>query len=361
MSDAGASRVVRVGRVQTVRGLVDPADLGPTMPHEHLLIDLRCLQVPAPPILGDGWADRPVTPDIRADVVHWPQTNVDDLILDDEETAIDEVARFNAAGGGTIVDATTIGIGRDPEALRRISEATGVHVSMGTGWYVAVSHPPEIATRTEDDLAEQMVREIEVGVGETGIRAGHIGEIGCEGPTDLELKVLRAAVQAQARTGAMLLDPPDLAARDMTTAHRLLDVVEQGGGRIDRTVLAHMDRTGLVPDLQLGLLERGATILYDVWGYEISRGAAWERPMPSDAQRIRDLARLIDAGFRDQLLASQDICFKTMAARWGGPGYAHILRRVVPGMRALGLSEEDIFAILIANPARLLAFVTPTA
>jgi phosphotriesterase-related protein len=83
--------------------------------------------------------------------------------------------------------------------------------------------------------------------------------------------------------------------------------------------------------------------------------------MPSDTQRIRDFARLIEAGHRDRLLAAQDICFKTMAAQWGGPGYAHILRRVVPGMRALGLSEEDIFAILIANPARLLAFVTPTA
>ena len=148
---------------------------------------------------------------------------------------------------------------------------------------------------------------------------------------------------------------------DPTTAHRLLDVVEQGGGRVDRTVLAHMDRTGLVPDLQLSLLERGATILYDIWGYEISRGDAWERPMPSDTQRIRDFARLIEAGHRDRLLAAQDICFKTMATHWGGPGYAHILRRVVPGMRALGLSEEDIFAILIANPARLLAFVTPTA
>jgi phosphotriesterase-related protein len=335
------------------------------MPHEHLLIDLRCIQVPAPPALGVGWADRPVTPDIRADVVHWPQTNVDDLVLDDEAIAIDEVARFKAAGGGTIVDATTIGIGRDPAALRRISEASGVHVSMGTGWYVAISHPPEIAARSEDDLADQMVREIEEGIaagdGDVPIRAGHIGEIGCEGPTDLELKVLRAAVQAQARTGAMLLIHQLWRPGDLTTAHGLLDVVERGGGRVDRTVLAHMDRTGLVPDLQRSLLERGATILYDIWGYESSRGNAWERPMISDTQRIRDFARLIDAGFGGQLLAAQDICFKTMATTWGGHGYAHILRRVVPGMRALGLSEEDIFAILIANPARLLAFVTPSA
>ncbi|MBM4408673.1 MAG: phosphotriesterase-related protein, partial [Chloroflexi bacterium] len=258
----------RVGRIQTVRGLIDPADLGVTMPHEHLLIDLRCLLAPAPPELGEGWAARPVSPSIRADLVHWPATNFDDLMLDDEAAAIAELEPFAAAGGRAVIDATTIGIARDPAALRRISEASGVHVSMGTGWYVHLSHPPEIAAASEDALADQMVGEIESGVGGTGIRAGHIGEIGCEVPTELELKVLRAAAQAQARTGAMLLIHQVWMPGDRETPHRLLDVVERGGGRLDRTVLAHMDRTGADPGLQLSLLEREATILYDIFGYE---------------------------------------------------------------------------------------------
>lgn len=351
----------RVGRIQTVRGLIEPAELGVTMPHEHLLIDLRCLLLPTPPELGDGWAERPVSPGIRADLVHWPATNVDDLVLDDEGGAVAELAPFAAAGGRAVIDATTIGIGRDPEALRRISEASGVHVSMGTGWYVYLSHPPEVAASSEDQLAARMVREIEVGVGETGIRAGHIGEIGCEVPTELEVKVLRAAAQAQARTGAMLLIHQVWTPGDRDTPHRLLDVVERGGGRLDRTVLAHMDRTGADPGLQLSLLERGATILYDIFGYESARaGGGWLRQVPSDSQRIRDFMALMEAGHRDRLLAAQDICFKTMTVAHGGVGYAHIVRRVVPGMRALGMADADIDALLLRNPARLLAFVAPT-
>lgn len=349
----------RVGRVQTVRGLIEPSELGPTMPHEHVLIDLQCNLHSAPPEagLGDGWMERPITPETRADAVHWPETIRDDLLIDDEANAIWELGLLRDAGGGAVIDATTIGIGRDPEALRRISEASGIHISMGAGWYVFRSHGPEIEERSEDDLADQMVREIEVGVGETGIRAGHIGEIGCEGPTDLEVKVLRAAAQAQARTGAMLLIHQVYRPGDRVIQHRLLDTVQAGGGDVSRTVLAHMDRTGVDPGQQLSLLERGATILYDIWGYEQSRGEAWGRPVPSDAIRIRDFARLIEAGYRDQIMAAQDVCLKTMLTRYGGTGYAHILRRVVPGMRALGLTEADIEAIVVANPRRLLTFV----
>jgi len=352
------SAVERVGRVQTVAGLIDPAELGPTMLHEHLLLDIRCLLLPAPADLGEGFADRPVTPDIRADLVHYPIMNRDDLLLDDEAMAVEEVARYRAAGGGAIVDTTPIGVGRDPLALRRISRDTGVHVTMGTGWYSEQCQPPEVAALSEDELADIMVREIDDGVDDTGIRAGHIGEIGCEGPTDNELKVLRAAAQAQARTGAMLSIHQVHRPGEAGDQHRLLDVVEACGGDVGRTVLGHMDRSGAEPELQVSLLERGAIMEYDLFGYEQSH-ANWQREPPSDRQRILDFVRLIEAGFRDQLVVAQDICFKTMTVRYGGWGYAHILRRVVPGMLAIGLSRDDVDAILVRNPAWLLAFVAP--
>jgi phosphotriesterase-related protein len=158
----------RVGRVQTVRGLVDPADLGPVMMHEYLLLDIRCLVQPVPAGLAADFASLPVSPPIRADLVHHPITNLDDLRLDDEAVAIDEVRRYAAAGGGTIVDTTPIGVGRDPAALRRISEATGVHVTMGTGFYVEACQPPEVERLSEDALADLMVREIEEGWGRRG-------------------------------------------------------------------------------------------------------------------------------------------------------------------------------------------------
>jgi phosphotriesterase-related protein len=138
--------------------------------------------------------------------------------------------------------------------------------------------------------------------------------------------------------------------------HRLLDTVEANGGDVRRTVLGHMDRSGAQPDVQRSLLERGATIEYDLFGYEQSH-ANWQREPPSDRQRILDFVRLIEAGFRDQLVVAQDICFKTMTVRHGGWGYAHILRRVVPGMLALGMTRDDVDAILVRNPARLLTLV----
>jgi phosphotriesterase-related protein len=345
----------RVGRVQTVRGLVDPSDLGPTMTHEHLLLDIRCLLAPPPEYLGEGFARRPVTPDIRADLVHHPLTNADDLLLDDEAMAVEEVSRYSAIGGGTLVDVTPIGVGRDPAALRRISENTGVHVTMGTGWYVEPCQPPEVAASSVEALADLMVEEIERGVGDSGVRAGQIGEIGCETASEPELKVLRAAARAQRRTGAMLSIHQVHRPGDRNGQHRLLDIVEGEGGDVRRTILGHMDRTGAEPDLQLGLLERGVTIEYDLFGYEQSH-ANWHRGPPSDRRRILDIKRLIDAGFRDQLVVAQDICFKTMTVRHGGWGYAHILRRVVPGFLALGVSRDDLDAVLVGNPARLLAF-----
>jgi phosphotriesterase-related protein len=328
------------------------------MLHEHLLLDIRCLVQPAPPALGDAFADLPVTSDIRADLVHHPTANLDDLLLDDEAMAVDELARYRVAGGRTLVDTTPIGVGRDPRALQRISRDTGVRVIMGTGWYVEQCQPPDVAHLSEDALADIMVREIELGVDDTGIRAGLIGEIGCEGPTERELKVLRAAARAQSRTGAMLSIHQVHRPGSPDGQHHLLDVVEACGGDVLRTVLGHMDRTGAEPDLQRSLLERGATIEYDLFGYEQSH-ANWQREPPSDRQRILDFVRLIEAGFRDQLVVAQDICFKTMTVRHGGWGYAHILRRVVPGMFALGMTPDDVDAILVRNPARLLAFVAP--
>ncbi len=355
MTSAAAARV---GRVQTVRGLVDPSDLGPTMTHEHLLLDLRCLLDPAPQELGEAWADAPLTMANRHDAVHHPQTNIDDLLLDDEAVAIDEVSRYRAAGGGTLVDTTPIGIGRSPAALQRISLNTGVHVTMGTGWYVEQCQPPEIATTPEERLADDMVAEIDDGVDGTGVNAGHIGEIGCGGPTALELKVLRAAADAQRRTGAMLSIHQVWTPGDTRTVHELLDIVEAAGGDPRRTILGHMDRTGQDRGLQTSLLERGVTIEYDLFGYEQSH-SNWRRTPPSDAQRILDLKWLVEAGFGDQLVVAQDICFKTMTATYGGWGFAHILRRVVPGMRQLGLTDDAIDGILVRTPARLLAFVAP--
>src|SRR5689334_10659548 len=126
----------RTGRVQTVRGLIDPAELGITLLHEHLLLDHRFRHVPPEEVSRGVFAQAPLTPRIRADVSIDSFGNLDNLTLLDERVAVEEAMEFRLAGGGTIADCTTLGLGRDPLALRRISLATGLHVSMGAGYYV---------------------------------------------------------------------------------------------------------------------------------------------------------------------------------------------------------------------------------
>ena len=144
---------------------------------------------------------------------HWT-SNEDNLVLDDADLAIRELAAFVAAGGRTIVDATVPGIGRDPDALVRIARGAGINIVMGAGAYIASTHPAAVTRLDEDGLVEQLLDEWRQGVGDTGIRPGFLGEIGCSWPLDdRERKVLRAAGRVQAATGAALMVHPGRDAR----------------------------------------------------------------------------------------------------------------------------------------------------
>jgi phosphotriesterase-related protein len=76
------------------------------------------------------------------------------------------------------VDPTNRGLARDPLALARVARAIGLSIIMGSGYYVAAAHPPDMDARTADDVAREIVTDLTVGVGDTGVRAGFIGEIG---------------------------------------------------------------------------------------------------------------------------------------------------------------------------------------
>src|SRR5262245_30918777 len=116
----------RVGKVQTVRGLVEPEQMGITLMHEHLLIDFRCRMVEPTEATRVRVSQAAFSPHNRTDILHNPFGNLDNLLMLDEQEAVEEAMEFKLAGGGTVVDTTTVGLGRDPEALRRISAATGL-------------------------------------------------------------------------------------------------------------------------------------------------------------------------------------------------------------------------------------------
>ena len=284
-------------------------------------------------------------------------TNLDDCRLDDENTTIEEAAVFKRAGGGTLVDVTSIGIGRDPRALARVARATGLNIVMGCSYYVEENHPPEcgVEAKGEDAIVDEIVGDIFEGVDGTGVGAGIIGEVGCSWPlTVTERKVLRASGRAQQITGAALTVHPG---RHPEAPGEIVEVLRGAGADLSRTIICHIDRTLDSKDLVRELAASGCVLEYDLFGSENSY-YPWTIPvdMPNDAQRLGWLEWLVAEGFGDQIVISHDICFKHQLGRYGGHGYGHIPENVVPLMRRKGFDEATINAILVDTPARLLAF-----
>lgn len=347
------SRPANRGEAQSVIGPVSADRLGVTMVHEHLLHDAGCLY--AEPTGGGerGRARERMTLENLAWVRRNWISNIDNLHLDDEALAIKEVMELKLEGGDTLVEVSNIGLERDPHGLQRIARATGLNIIMGAGYYVDSAHPPDMDERLETEIEEEIVHDVLEGVGTTGVRAGIIGELGCSWPlTPNEAKVLRAAAKAQHRCGAAITIH---IGRDVRSPGEIADCLDDAGADLSRVILGHMDRIEHPMSIMCGLAERGCYIAFDTFGQE-----TWVYPFSpadrlTDAQRVDLQVALISEGFLDRLVVSHDIGFKHRLSAYGGCGYGHILSTVVPHhMRRKGMTEEQLHAILVDNPARVL-------
>ncbi len=344
------------GKVMTVLGPVDPSTLGPTLTHEHLLLEFTNMGEFPTEASQRFFYLGPITPENMA----WHRRNryasLEARTFTDENMAVEEAMRFKIAGGGTICDVTPVGIGRDPLGLARISRATGLNVVMGAGYYRDRTHPEYLDGMTEDEVVEQLVTEVRDGVGITGVRPGLFGEIASDWPiTKNEYKVLRAAAKAQAETGAPVLIHPGW--QDDHSTLKILEIVNEAGGDVSRTIMGHLDRTVFEYPILKELAETGCYLEYDVFGTDSTYyPTVSELDMPSDAQRMDFIERLISEGYGDRVVVAHDICTKDRTARHGGHGLDHILADVVPRMRRRGWTDEQIDAILIDNPARALTY-----
>ncbi|MFC1938669.1 phosphotriesterase [Chloroflexota bacterium] len=355
-----------IGRVQTVLGAIDANSLGVTLTHEHLLVDLSVYFVEPTEASEQALAHQPVSLGNLNWIRHHWTKNLDDNLLQDEQTAIDEAMFYRKAGGNTIVECSNIGLHRDPLGLARIAQATGLNIVMGSGYYIGSSHPPELATKTEEEITEEIVREIMVGVGDTVVRAGIIGEIGSSVPLkDNERKILRASAAAQRRTGAALNIHPPLHVSTKEPRRKehedvvieILKTLSDAGADLRRTIISHVDVCCFTPTFHRKLVERGCYLEYDVFGlesYPDEDDLLWD--IPSDSRRIDEIVQLIAEGYLNHILISHDICMKHQLRRYGGWGYDHILSSVVPLMRHKSMSDEQIHTLLVENPKRVLPF-----
>ncbi len=307
------------GTVMTVTGSVAAALMGVTLPHEHLLLN------------------------------HTEGT----VELSDPDLIAAELARFRQAGGRTLVELTNGGLRRDPRGLKAIAERTGVQVVMGCGYYKYRWHPPDMDSRSVDDLTEEMVRDLTLGAdGESGIRAGVIGELGVsEFLHPNEEKVLRAGAAAHRVTGAALSLHVHL--HDKVAEERLrmevLDLLEGAGVAPGKVIMGHCEPSPGAVNYHERLARRGAYVEFDLLGMQILRGDR-DRAYREESAAVGELAA---RGWLDRLLLSQDVCMNALLVAHGGWGYAHVINDVLPAIRAIGLTEEELRVMTVDNPRRV--------
>lgn len=350
------------GKVMTVLGPVDPAELGVVNPHEHLLIDFLAVGEEAQKSHQVAFAQRagseakweePISLRTYYEARRNPFLFRDTLQLTDVDDAAEALEEYKQAGGGCICDVTPIGVGRNPDGLRELARRTGAKVVMGTGYYVKDYQPPELAELGEDAIADRIVRDFEEGAGKGHVRPGLIGEIGLVWPVhEQERKVLRAAAKAQRRTGLGLTIHPG---RNVAAPLDAIRTVEAAGGDPTRTVIDHLDRTIFEVEDYLALAKTGCYLEQDLFGWETSYYPMADIDMPNDAMRVNKMVALAEKGHLAQILVSLDIDTRSRLAKYGGEGYQHILRNVVPIMRRKGFGDAELDMVLRKNPQRLLA------
>lgn len=338
--------------VMTVLGPIPVAELGVTLMHEHIFLDAAGKWVPPCCASERLLAENPVAMQDLSELNLNPLISKDNCQLFDENLAIEELLKYKAQGGESIVDPTNIGIGRDPYALQRISRLTGLKIVMGTGLYLEPSHPDWVKNTSVDELADKLIYDLGGKDEKPEVIAGLIGEIGVSARfTENEEKSLRAAGKANAATGVPIeVHLPGW----QRYGDKVLDILESEGANLQHTVLCHMNPSFMDKAYQRRLADRGAFIEYDMIGMPYFY-ADEQAQSPSDEENAKAIRELIDDGYISKILLSHDVFLKTMLTKYGGNGYGYILKHFVPRLRRHGVTSEQLETIMMVNPQRVFA------
>ena len=310
--------------VNTVLGPIDTVNLGFTLSHEHVGTNAAGLRHTYPEIIDrSGMKEQAI------------------LAL---KEAYDEGLR-------TIVDVTTFDLGRDILLMQEVSQNSGVQIIAATGNHLAVPRP--FGELPPSVIAPLYVKEIEQGIEDTGIKAGIIKVASDRGGvTQPQEVVLRAAAQAHLATGVPISThtwSPD------RVGDQQVRVLEEEGVDLNRVYIGHSnDDTDM--DYLLGLLRKGVWLGLDRYpGGRVQGTPDWEG-------RTTLVKGLIDAGFVDRIMLSHD--YSVPKARHGAEvqemrrkanpdGFNFITLRVLPRLKELGVTDQDISQIMTENPRRV--------
>jgi phosphotriesterase-related protein len=303
--------------IRTVTGDI-AAIQGRILAHEHLQIDLSVQKGPANRI-GEA----------------------------EEQAVVDDLRHAKEFGLAAITDLSAPDWGRDPVALRRISEQAGVAVVCAAGFYWD-PFPAVVIDGMVEQLRDIMISEIADGVGATDIRCGVIKVGTTRGePDDVAERLFRAAVGAAFATGAPVTthtSSPDQAAWHVR-------VLEQAGMDMSRVVISHMGAAHDVGEL-VELARSGVFMGIDKVSF----------PKGPTNNQLADLVRdACEKGLERQIILSSDIARRTLLRRYGGRGYSTVLADFVPMLSDRGITPSQVETMLHDNPMRLLTLSSARA
>ena len=307
-------------RIHTIKGRVEIDSLGLILPHEHLFTDLRG------PRVSDYARGEPSA------VV---------------EVVEPHLAEASKAGVTALVECSTVGVGRNLTVLRRLAEVTSIHIIAPTGVYRDAYIPESLREISEHDLAELWTTELTEGIDGTSIRAGFIKlAMSDDGPTTLEIRNLKAAVEASQNTDAVIASHTI----GGKVARKEMDVLEEAGLDLHRFIWIHAQTEQDVSILEEAA-RRGVYVELD------SVGA----PHQSQSELLETTIALIKAGFTDHLLLSHDAGWYNPARPDGLPeegfrGYTALARDFIPGLLKRGITEEQVRIITVNNPVNAFSF-----
>jgi phosphotriesterase-related protein len=312
-----------VAQVSTTAGPVEDGDLGLTLIHEHLRVRSESVAVQFPHLYDED---------------------------SEYEKAVAQVSAAMERGVKTVCDPTVMEAGRDIRFMARVAEQTGIQLVASTGIYAYHYVPPHFQNRDIDYMADQFVRDVEVGIQNTEIKAGFLK---CctdhQGVTDDVEKVLRATARASNRTGRPI----------MTHSHpqsgqglAQIKIFEEEGVDPARVLIGHTGDTDSLDYIE-ELLSHGPYIGMDRYGLDII--------LPTE-QRNSTVIELAKRGYADRMTLSQDACctidwypaeqVAAMAPNWH---MTYVLDEIVPALKEAGLTQDQVDLMMVEAPRRWLA------
>ncbi|WP_087023067.1 phosphotriesterase-related protein [Thaumasiovibrio subtropicus] len=288
--------------------MIDPS--GFTYCHEHLHIDLS------------------------------PQKGTEDCRLDQFALLCDEMRALQVVGVKNIVEVTNAFMGRNPHFIENIMAATGINVLLSTGYYIEGFFPGALYEQSEQAIADGMIREIEVGIDDSSLKATVIGEIGSSENhfSETEQRVFRAAARAHFETGRPISTHQSMS----TMGKAQIALLKQCGVAMDRVTIGHCDLRDNTDDI-LWMLDSGCYVQFDTIG---------KNSYYPDSKRAETLHYLCERGYANQIMLSMDITRRSHLKANGGLGFTYLIEAFVPLLRAQGLSEQHIDTMLRTNPTQ---------